>query len=233
MAFCFQCGIDAPSDAKFCANCGIALGKDTRPEHVQRDPLGRTLALPYRISPQRVLFMMVLSYGGYLLYWLYLTWKQYRDHTRANAFPVWHALTFFVPIYGLFRVHAHIRTFKELMMDAGLATTLGAGIAVVLVLATGVLDALSANLAGGFGGESEIGIGTAAAITILNILSISMLAGLLLHVQGNLNYYWDTRGNALSENARIGVGEVVFGSVGTLVWVNTVALLLSSSYRMS
>ena len=176
---------------------------------------------------------MVLSYGFYFIYWLYVTWKQYRDHTRANAFPVWHALTLFVPIYGLFRVHAHIRTFKDLMMDAGLATTLGAGIAVVLVLASGVLDAISANLAGGFGGGSGIGIGTVVAITILNIISISMLAGLLLHVQGNLNYYWYTRDNALLEDARIGAGEVVFGIVGTLIWADTVALLISPSYRTS
>ena len=71
--------------------------------------------------------MAVLSYGLYLFYWLYLTWKQYRDHTGQEVFPVWHALTLAVPIYGLFRTHAHVRSFKELMFSSGVTSTLSPG----------------------------------------------------------------------------------------------------------
>ena len=75
--------------------------------------------LPNYLPPTRILLMAVLSYGLYLFYWFYLTWKQYRDHTGREAFPVWHALTLVVPIYGLFRTHAHVRSFKELMVNSG------------------------------------------------------------------------------------------------------------------
>ena len=54
--------------------------------------------LPNYLSQNRILVMAVLSFGLYLLYWFYLTWKQYRDQTSQEAFPVWHALSLLVPI---------------------------------------------------------------------------------------------------------------------------------------
>jgi hypothetical protein len=45
------------------------------------------------ISPARVVLVSALSYGLYLVYWFYLTWKHYRDHTGREAYPVWHALS--------------------------------------------------------------------------------------------------------------------------------------------
>ena len=80
--------------------------------------------LPNYISSRRLLGMLVLSYGLYLFYWFYLTWKQYRDHTGQEGFPVWHALTLFVPIYKWFRFHAHVRVYKELMINSGVPNSL-------------------------------------------------------------------------------------------------------------
>ena len=40
-----------------------------------------------RISLPRIVSLTVLSYGLYALYWTYVTWKQYRDHTGATAYP--------------------------------------------------------------------------------------------------------------------------------------------------
>ena len=103
------------------------------------------------MSPTRVLVMSVLSYGLYLVYWFYRTWKQYRDHTGTEAYPVWHALTLFVPIYGLFRTHAHMRCYQELMVKDRVATTISPGGAVVLVLISSAVDWASLRMS--FSGE--------------------------------------------------------------------------------
>lgn len=54
-----------------------------------------------QISMRRILFMTIASYGLYLVYWFYVTWKQYKDNTGERAYPVWHALTLLIPIYNL------------------------------------------------------------------------------------------------------------------------------------
>ena len=191
--------------------------------------------LPYRIPLPRVLFMTVLSYGLYLFYWFYLTWKQYRDHTRTEVFPVWHALTLLVPIYALFRTYAHMRSFNELIRNAGLSTTISAGGAVVLVLISSVLDGISLEFGGGFTSFEEITRETAILIAVLDIISISIVVGLLRHAQSNLNKYWEnlefSQPNVRLADARIGIGEVIFGLIGILIWVNTLGNLFSAGYR--
>ncbi len=180
--------------------------------------------------------MVVLSYGLYLLYWFYLTWKQYRDHTGQAAFPIWHALTLLVPIYGLFRTHAHVRSFKELMVSSGVASTLSPGWAVGLVLLSGVLDGISFNVSGGFFSLQEISQGTSVAVALLNGLSIAVIAGLLLQLQGNLNCYWDglpqvSSGETSLTNARIGVVEIILLVIGLILWFDALMMIFSAGYR--
>ena len=175
----------------------------------------------------RVLFMTIISYGLYLFYWFYLTWKQYRDHTREEAFPVWHTLTLMVPIYGLFRTHAHTRVFKDLMTRQGLMTTIAPGWAVAAVLASSALDWNSTVLSFG-----ELTQATAMTIALLGILSIAIVAWLIMHIQGNLNDYWRHVSSGQLFDARIGVGEVIFAVIGILIWLDTLVTLLSESYRM-
>ena len=114
--FCPECGIEVAPDSGYCGSCGASI--------VRIEPL------LYRLSTRRVILMSFLSWGLYLVYWSYLTWQQYRDHTKSEAYPVWHALSLAVPIYGYFRMHAHVRSFKELMTSAGLTNTLAPGTAV-------------------------------------------------------------------------------------------------------
>ena len=215
MPFCSRCGTEVSAESRFCASCGQALTATTRQQELR-----------YRISPTRIVVMSVLSWSLYLLYWLYITWKHYRDHTGEEVFPVWHALTQVVPIYSLFRVHAHARSFKELMTGAGVPTTISAGGAVVAVLmfnALGVVEGLI--------GSDEITAGVALTLTILDIISVIIVAWLLLHLQGNLNRYWDSLAGTTVPDARIGVGEVIFAIVGVLFWADSFATLLSSDYR--
>jgi hypothetical protein len=191
-------------------------------------------ALPYLLSPTRVLVMTVLTYGLYLFYWFYLTCRQYRDHTGHPVFPVWHTLTLLVPIYGLFRVHAHIRFFRELMVGANVPCSLSAGWSVVLVMVSSALAWASFRVSGGFealtAGEA-VTREAARATALLDGVGMVVVAGLLLSAQGNLNRYWASLPNVKLVSARIGVGEVVFVIIGILSWANTLATWLSPAYR--
>jgi len=232
MPFCRECGTETESFHRYCRNCGAEVGTGATVMPAS-GPVAQEAApvLDYYLSPNRILLMSVLSYGLYLFYWFYLTWKHYRDHTRAEAFPIWHALTLFVPIYGLFRTHAHIRTYQELMGNAAAPSTLSAGWAVVLVAISSILGSITFNVSGGFATPQDISQQTAIIIALVDLVSIGIVVGLLLHVQGNLNRYWANQGSAELQSARIGVGEVILAIIGVLAWANTLAFLLSSSYR--
>jgi hypothetical protein len=186
-------------------------------------------ALPYLLSPTRVLVMTVLSYGFYLFYWFYLTWRQYREHTGRPVFPVWHALALLVPIYGLFRVHAHIRSFRALMTGANVPCTLSAGWAVVLVMVSSALDWASFQVSGGFEAllaEEAVTREAAQASALIDGVGIVVVAGLLLSAQGNLNRYWASLGGKGAVSRGVSPGEVAFALLGVFFWISTLALVL-------
>ena len=75
MPFCSNCGNEYQSVAQFCSTCGVPLTAHSSGEGVLET--GIPQELPYYISLNRILLMTVLSYGLYLFYWFYRTWKQY------------------------------------------------------------------------------------------------------------------------------------------------------------
>ena len=216
MPYCTSCGTEVLADARFCQSCGSALATPAL-ARVER----------YRISPNRIVVMSILSWSFYLFYWMYLTWKHYRDHTREVAYPVWHAMAVGVPIYGYFRAHAHARSFKELMTDAGVETTINPGRVVFwVVVYSGLAFIENQSLF-----SSEISQGAAFVITMIDIISVVIVIGILQHLQRNLNQYWDSVAGSPVANARIGVGEVIIAVLGVLACADTLATLLSSNYR--
>ena len=217
MPYCTSCGTEVLADARFCQSCGSAQAAPA---------LARVAG--YRISPNRIVVMSILSWSLYLFYWMYLTWKHYRDHTREVAYPVWHAMAVSVPIYGYFRVHAHARSFKELMTDAGVETTINPSQVVLWVVVYSlVMGGIEISLLF----SSEISQGAAISITIVVILLVVVVIAVLQHLQNNLNSYWDSVAGSPVANARIGVGEIVIAVLGVLMWIDTILTLLSSGYR--
>lgn len=116
--YCSQCGRELQANDNFCSGCGEATGE---------------LPLRNLISTRRIALLTVLSGGLYIFYWHYITWKQYHNHFKAdnNAYPVWHALALLVPVYGAFRTRAHMRAYKEAMLQRGVATAIAPWAAVV------------------------------------------------------------------------------------------------------
>ena len=142
MPICPYCAHQVESAHIFCGGCGKALSAESTPDPEEALTGQPQSTLAYRISPTRILVMTLLSGGLYLFYWFYVTWQQYRDHTGNQVFPMWHALTLTIPGYGLFRTHAHMRSFKELLLDAGVLCTISVGWTVALVLMLNRWDSL-------------------------------------------------------------------------------------------
>jgi hypothetical protein len=230
MKYCPRCAATIQHNASFCITCGHRLEGHATPGD-DSSVTGREQAVgiesSYMIPLERILFMSVISHGLYILYWLFLTWKHYRDHTGEEAFPYWHAMTQTVPIYSFFRVHAHMRVFTELMRKEELTTTISPGWAVIAVLVSGTLGSVS------LGNEGEITQGTAISMALLDTFAVAILACLLLHVQANLNRYWSHRSGSKPLDAKVGVGvgEAIIAVIGGLAWLHTLANLFSAAYR--
>ena len=231
MPSCPYCAHQVESNHIFCGGCGKALPAESTadPEEALTGQPPRTLA--YRISPTRILVMTFLSDGLYLFYWFYITWQQYRDHTGNQVFPMWHTLSLMIPIYGLFRTHAHMRSFKALMQDAGVFCSIAVGWAVVLVLISTALDNASLRVNGGFFNFGEVSFGAALISALLDLASIAVVLGLLLHVQQNLNRYWASLDNVTLVDLNVGAGEVILAVVGVLTWIITLISIISPAFR--
>ena len=208
--YCSQCGYSLQPNSKYCSSCGAVAEPQVR----------------YLISVPRIILLSILSGGLYLFWWFYITWKQYRDHTGEKAFPVWHALTLIVPIYSLFRVHAHIRSFKELMTARQVVSSLSPWTAVGAIFVSNFLTTIGIT-EGWFGEISKAwAIWFLTQALIITIITVWLLAA----VQTNINRYWRSVLPRAS-SCRIGIGEVIFTLVGIVVWIDVIATALSDSWR--
>ena len=194
---CPHCETMVQPDAIFCADCGrpVVGGGDSG------------APAPLLISPARIVFLTILSLGLYTVYWLYKTWKHYRDHTGSVVYPIWHGLTAFVPLYGSFRAHAHLRTFGELSGAVGLAFTFSPGIAFAAML-IGWLRLFVAE-------------GSPASLLLL-VLSITVQLWMMLHAQPRMNAYWDHAYGARLRGVSVGKGEIIVAVIGILGWLGIV-----------
>ena len=189
------------------------------------EPLAGDLAGGAYISIGRVILVSVISMGLYWFYWMYRTWKQYRDHTLEMAaetgdhhYPVWHGLTQAVPVYGWFRYHAHIRHYKALMVERGVPDTLNLGPLTTVVVVNGIVGILAGAM------RSPDLYSGAVLLTgiVLSIVALVVSVVVLCVMQSNLNRYWASVDGRLMQSARFGKGEVVCIVLGVLFWIGVV-----------
>ena len=183
---------------------------------------------PYAPAPEsnllplgRVLALVFASYGTYLFYWFYLTWKQYKDHTGAEAYPVWHALTLAIPIYAWFRLHAHGKTIQSLNAHAGRnADAIIPIVPVLLFLFSNGLIGVSDYLLPLPSDDQTLRSGLTGLFLILAAMAVTYL--LISHLQRPLNDYWqqvEPPGLPIRQLPR--PGEVVFVLIGLLYWIGS------------
>lgn len=196
--------------------------------YAESEPLPGDLAGGAYISTTRVILMSIISIGVYWIYWMYRTWKQYRDHTLELAaetgdvhYPVLHGLTQPLPVYGFFRYHAHIRRYKDLMVERGVPDTLNLGLLTTVVVINWIVGIL-----GGIMRSPDLPADVLVPGIVLSILTLIVTIVVLCVMQSNLNRYWASVDNRLMQSARFGKGEIVCIILGVLLWIDVVADIL-------
>ena len=238
--YCPHCEAETQANSIFCPSCSRPLVSGAE----------SSAPVPYLISPGRILFMSFLSFGFYLYYWLYKTWKQYHYHSGEAAHPIAHGLTGLVPIYGSFRAHAHLRTFGELASQAGLSLRLNPGFAFVAVTVVLLLFFVAGWVSSvelvpvidPVTGEPVIDPVTGEGFTevinptrselikslFLRMASVMVVIWMMLRAQPRINYYWDQVYGSRLRGVVLGKGDLILGVFGILAWTTAIFGILSA-----
>ena len=201
--YCPHCGAAAEADTLFCPSCSrpIVGGSES------------AAPVPYLISPARIVLLSILSSGLYNIYWIYKTWQHYRDHTGAEAYPIWHGLTQLVPFYMIAIFLDHMRAFRRLAEQAGVESRITVGWYLAAVLTSWILS--------GFGFIPWVGL-------FLTVVGIALVIWMTIHAQTSINYYWDQMYSARLRSVAVGKGEVIVSILGVILWLLTLAGLFVS-----
>lgn len=103
-----------------------------------------TLSVPQpaiRLRPTWfVALISFVSGGSYDFWWYWRSWLELkRARNDARMYPFWHALAMGLPVYGLFRLHAHFRLLNETAEGAAASERVSPGLMVVLAMIRGVI----------------------------------------------------------------------------------------------
>lgn len=231
MPFCWHCGKRTDDKDITCAACGKqqpvvqqtepAQGQENKPPTAAAQ--ARAGEMPVVIPVGRVVIMGVLGSGIYMIFWMYLTWKHYRDHTGEKAYPVWHALSILVPIYGLFRAHAHIKAYKALMDNNNIPNSLSPMLMVLVLVIINILATVVLPLT--FNPETlrpldELSKDASLTVFILTAIQIAITTAILASVQADINKYWESLKKATVSRARFSTLDIVIAVFGLwdLIW---------------
>jgi hypothetical protein len=159
-------------------------------------------------SRQRPLWLVAaLSFATFGLYWFWwfgATWSEMKRELRDDTMhPFGHVLALFVPIYWLFRVHAHYRTIKELLESVGATVALRPGQMVLVLMAASFMGNLTWRTHG-----------PAAFLAVL--IADGLLAWAIVQGQRLLNSYWEAASGGSAEGG-VRAGEWVVLALGAAI----------------
>lgn len=212
--FCGSCGAPRESLAlKFCRQCGAAFGAvaPSIPVPAAAVAPAPPVLVDARRRPRVVVALLGLfGSATYGFWWLWMSWRELkRIRGESTMAPFWHAFACFaVPLYGLFRFHAHFRTIDELNDRAGIPVRAGAGLAtLVFFLLIGIMYS---GLLLGYAASTTGAPGLGFSLHPLSLLVVgSAYAFIVRSGQEALNaYYASLSGQAVPQ--RTHALEIVF-----------------------
>ena len=203
---CPACGTLNDPTSLYCNLCGNKVTSPNTENHDSETSIANALIL----TNTRIVCLTIITFGVYILYWLYLTWKQMDGETDNNHYPVWHSLTFLVPIYGLFRLYDHLQTIKTLATKEEIETQFSPTLSLLLILLNFALAVTS------------YGVTSGLSILTIEIIQISLVITAILLAQTPLNAYWQkTKGpdvkSAVFDRAELGFILLLYAIFGLLL----------------
>ncbi len=197
---CAACGRTNPVDANFCSQCRSEKFVQPPPESGEPVPGQPQITEGHAllISALRVILFSGLTSGVYVLYWLYRTWKQLQSETGETHYPFWHAATFFVPVYGLFRMHRHLSVIQELAGRKGIESLMPPGLGVTLMALFWLIIIVGGN---------QVDIWN---VIVLVIVRLALVTTLMARAQMTLNAYWSALHGNRAARFPLWLGEARF-----------------------
>ena len=152
---------------------------------------------------------------------MYVSWKHLAEEMPEKKFyPVWHAMTQFVPIYSLVVLYQHFRTIKEAQERKRAESNLVPGLAVALGIFVSIFNITSIM---------TVIVWVSPLLTVVHsFISIVGLGFLVLWGQRGLNKYWRKAWPRLVRSAGTGPGEIVITAVGGLFTGLALLLVLAN-----
>jgi hypothetical protein len=94
------------------------------------------------LRPRSPLLPAALTFvtgGVYSLYWFGKNWIDINPSQRSRRHVIAHAIALAIPIYGVFRLHAHIMRLRDLAVSSGDRGELNINLFILLAIANGML----------------------------------------------------------------------------------------------
>jgi hypothetical protein len=142
--FCQFCGAARPDEqARFCGSCGRSFLAE--PQVTAPQPAA--VLAGARKRPLWTVFIMTAgTFSVYFFVHLGLMWAEMKRALQDPSMnPVGHAFAQFVPFYGWFRFHAHVRTLDEMLSNAGSSHSVPAGMATVVYIVIGFFSLVAGS----------------------------------------------------------------------------------------
>ena len=235
MPLCPACGAAAEPADRYCPHCGKsrqpelpagAAPHDYGSRYAGAPPQGPGAAAESKIIPlERVALLVAATYGFYLFYWYYLTWRQYRDHTGERAYPICHTITLLIPIYAWFRMYHHGQVCQRLERQAGdgIDTVIPILPVLLFLFSAGVINIVDLFL----DADWPLPPGRLFAAWLLALGYIALHYFLIRHLQQALNHYWRSiEPPGLAPKTGLAVMEIILMLPGALGWLG----LLGASF---
>lgn len=194
---CAKCNTPNPASSNYCSFCGAQDFLEPQSEHPNR-VYENNGPVSVRIGLTRIVILLIATSGVYVLYWLYLTWKQLQDETKDIHYPIWHALAFLVPIYGLFLIYRHVATVQTLAFRVGVTMQISPSMAATMAGLDWLLAASSLRV-------DSIGI-----FMTLHLIRFALITTIAISTQTTLNRCWSNIKGESLQNLPMRNGEVGF-----------------------
>lgn len=234
---CPSCGAELPSQSAYCNTCGarttgtrtrrcISCGAEVPHQDASCNRCGARNERRVRYSLWRVGILTFLSFGLYYPYWMCISWKHLAEEMPGKKFyPLWHAMSLFVPIYHVVVLYQHFRTIREAQEREGVESNILLALAVALGIFVSIFNVTTIM--------TVVVWGSPILTVVHSFISIIGIGFLVLWGQRNLNKYWGKAWPRLVRSARTGPGEIVISAVGGLftglALIFAVAVILDTS----